>query len=256
MLNRELLIAGASGGGIYGVGAVHEYHGFRLQRANTGNGSIITYKAADGTLKDMLVLDAKYRSVQRFGTYRTDVPGLTNFQSQGADGSYVTGKTIISSGAMPDFVTNDAIYNNWHTAFAADKTAKENCDIWMTYNNQTDSQGIKGVPAVAWCRNQIVDDKPCDLPNMYEAMVIFACGDQLDEMDPTTSGYPDLRLGYTSTTAYPPFIRCQKFNGQTSSGLFSSTEYNSEFMRVVDYYGTCNTNGKSNVGTAVPVLEL
>lgn len=255
MRGRELLHAGIQYGDV--TGPIANYHGFILQRHVSGKGTVITYKAADATIKRMLVLDAQYRSVQKFGTYTVDVPGLTNFQSQGASGWYVVGNDPIpNKEPMSDTVNNDAIYNQWNAAFATDKTAKENCDIWMSYNNKTDSNGIQGVPAVAWCRNQIVDGKPCDLGNEYETIVLWACGDQLDEMDPTGASYPDLRLGYTSTAWPERGGRCQKFNGLQSNNLYSSTEYSSDFVRVMLDAGYCHYVNKRVNCTVVPILEL
>lgn len=258
MYGNSLLLAGISGYNDV-TGPVIGYHGFKLQRHISNEATVITYKAADGRMKRMAVKDAQFRSVKQFGTDGIDVPGLTNFRSKNAsDTVYIHGGSsgIPSTEPMPDTVTNEVIYNQWHALFATDKTAKENCDIWMSYNNQTDKQGIRGVPAVAWCRSQVIEGKPCDLPNKYETIVIFACGDNLDELDPTIASYPDLRLGYTATTARPGYGRCQKFNGQTSPMLFSSTEYDSYTVHHVYCDGTCGNYTKPTAGTAVPILEL
>lgn len=245
----------ASGGII--AGPMYEYHGFKLGRHISGKGTVINYKAADGSRKDMLVLDAQYRSVQKFGTYGTDVPGLANFQAQGNGGRFVwENNSIDSKTPMPAAVTNDQIFNQWSETFVADSTAKANCDIWMTYNDKTDSQGIKGVPAVAWCRAQVVNGKLCDLPNEYQLIVLWACGDDLDEMDPTAASYPDLRLGYTSTNAHPNYGRCQKFNGVYADRLCSSTERDSTNVRNVTYVGDTYAILKNYNCGVVPILEL
>ena len=204
MLNRELLLAAGGGDPLNGViGPAYDYHGFKLQRHISDLATVITYKAAGGATKRMAVLDAEFRSVQQFGTYGTDVHGLANFATRGKNGWYITGdSTIPDKHPMPDTVTNDAIFTQWADTLKTDNTAKANCDIWMTYNDRTDSQGIKGVPAVAWCRAQTLAGKPCDLGNEYQTIVIWACGDKLDEMDPNASAYHDMCLGYTATRAF------------------------------------------------------
>ncbi|MBD5640950.1 MAG: hypothetical protein HDQ91_00835 [Desulfovibrio sp.] len=260
MLNRELLLAAGGGDPLNGViGPAYDYHGFKLQRHISDLATVITYKAADGATKRMAVLDAKFRSVQQFGTYGINVPGLANFNTQGKNGWYIAGDSSIPNmQPMPDSVTNDAIFTNWADTLKTDKTAKANCDIWMFYNDKEDKlvQSIKGVPAVAWCRAQTLVGKPCDLGNLYQNIVIFACGDKLDEMDKTASEYPNLRLGYTSTTAWPGFGRCQKYNGQRTDRRFSSTEYATNSERVVGYGGNCGSIFKYNLGAVVPILEL
>ena len=46
-----------------------EYHGFLLSRHPGNEATVIEYKAADGTQKKIAVKDAKFRSVQKFGTH-------------------------------------------------------------------------------------------------------------------------------------------------------------------------------------------
>lgn len=260
MYGNSLLLAGISGHNDV-TGPVIGYHGFKLQRHISNEATVITYKAADGRMKRMAVKDAQFRDLKQFGTQAIDVPGLTNFTSLlNASGNGmihgITFNAIPDRQPMPDTVTNDVIYNQWHASLAADKTAKENCDIWMTYNNQTDRNHIKGVPAVAWCRSQVIDGKPCDLPNKYETIVIWVCGDKLDEMDPTAVSR-DMRLGYTATTAKSGYGRCQKAaNGLVSDVLFSSTEYDASYVHGVYYAGGCSNSDKIGAGTAVPILEL
>lgn len=156
---------------------------------------------------------------------------------------------------MPDFFTNEAIFQNWSTSLKIDNSAKQNCDIWMKYNDYNDGYVI-GVPAVAHCRNQNILGVPCNLPNIYELICIYTCSNELDKLDPTASSYPGYKIGNTAIDA--------KLNeGHTmtdSSGIayfmFSSTEYNSQRVRRVGYTGYCQQYPKNGLGQIIPVLEI
>ena len=214
--------------------------------------TIIEYKAADGTKKLIAVKDAKFRNVMTFGVYSLDVSILTNFKSLNKSGKWSIGGdgvSISQTSVMPDNITNDLIFEQWATSLVTDKTAKANCDIWMTYLN------TYGVPAVAWCRSQNIGGTPCDLANQYQNICIWTCGDKLDEMDPTASAYSDLKLGYTAKA--DGFGRTQKSHaGHVSSALFSSTEHSDSGIRSVFSIGGCSFTNKKNNCTVVPILEI
>ena len=222
---------------------------------------MIEYKAADGTKKKIAVKDAKFRSVQTFGTYGMDVPGLTNFTAKNKNNTwYIDGwsASIIPynpAGPMPDRITNDLIFEQWASVFASDKTAKANCDIWMTYNSTPDTMNFVGVPAVAWCRSQNIGGTPCDLANQYQNMCIWTCGDKLDEMDPTASAYPDLKLGYKTMRDIKDELY-QKYNGFVLLGLYSSTRGYWKSIRCVTHSGFCGGTYQSQISTIVPILEI
>lgn len=234
---------------------VYEYHGFLLWRHESNESTCIKYKSAQGEQKVIAVKDAKFRSIQKFGAYGKE-SSLTNFTAKGIDNSYfIYGNSTIGNIPTPEYVNNDNIYNQWSTSLRLDKTAKENCNVWMTYNTSTDSKGVVGVPAVAYCRNQKVNNIPCDLPNIYQTIVIWACGDKLDEMDPTASSYPYLKLGYTAF-GDGSNSRTQEYNGILGYELWSSTEYDSYSVRRIGYSGYCSFDYKWDNYTVVPILEL
>lgn len=259
MLGKELLLRGAMP--IDGViGPVYDYHGFKLQRHISNEATVITYKAADGTTKRMAVKDAKFRSVQIFGTYNTNISGVPDIinLNLGSTIMYIGGEyRVPHDKPMPESVTNNLIFQTWGSKMKITKSAREICDIWMTYNDKTDSASIKGVPAVAWCCSQTLIGRPCAMAKAYEILVIFACSDKLDDMDPSAVAYPTLKLGYTATGS-TKYGRCQAYNGKVAELIFSCIESGANDVRRVTYEGNCvgaSVYKKAN-GTAVPILEL
>lgn len=263
MLNRELLLASGGNPLQMGVGPVYDYHGFKLQRHSSQEATIISYKAADGTMQRIAVKDAKFRNVLQFGLQDRDMSGCGI-----TDGRKITKPNFIASSTfipcnkpMPDEVTNATLFDNCSQWLAGDKSAKANCDIWMTYNGQTDEKGIKGVPAVAWCRAQTLAGKPCDLGNEYENCVIFICGDKLDEMDPTYGAYPTFGLGYTSAW----YKSSSGYNGRTmisadkshlGTERWASSPISTSSTDTIAYNGRRNCLGRANWCGVVPILEL
>lgn len=217
MLNKALLAVG--GGSSDAIGPVYNYHGFKLQRHISNEATIITYKAADGKIKRIAVKDAKFRAVLRFGTYNIDIPEMANFKTTGYLYMLDGYNTVPYNQPIPDEITNDRIFSRFTGFLITEKTARENCDIWMKYDNISDSQNTKGVPAVSWCRKQTIGGKICDLGNAYEVAVILSCGDKLDEFDATSNSYPILCLGYTST-GHSSMGRRQSYKGLQSSELY------------------------------------
>lgn len=225
-----------------------EYHGFLLWRHNSGEATCIAYKAADTYTKIIAVKDAKFRSVSYFGTHGTD-SSLKSFSASGARGYWINGSgQVTHNKPMPETINNDSIFNDWSAVLVSDKSAKENCDVWMTYSV---------VPVVEYCRSQTINNKPCDCPNAYQLFCIWACGDKIDELDTTADEYSDMRFGYTST-GWLPWGRCQKWNGKTSAFCFSSTEYSSTHTYIACWDGNLYYSGyhKNSIGTVVPILEL
>lgn len=238
-----------------------EYHGFQLARHSCGEATVIKYKSANASIKYIAVKDAKFRNTCAFGTYGKDIPELGNFGTVGKNGGWDPAST--SSYLTSPFTspmktewTNDAIYNGWATTLLSDKSAKENCDIWMKYKSTTDTKGTVGVPAVAHARSQTIDGIACDIATEYQIICIWVCSDKLDEMDVTASEHPQLKLGCTST-GYPSRGRYQNGSGGQSAILWSSTECHLNDVRAMGCTGYCSSGNKSgSIGTAVPVLEI
>ena len=251
MLGKELLQAGQMADV---MGPVNEYHGFRLQRHISDEATVITYKAADGSMKRMAVLDAKDRAVCQFGAYKRD-SSLANF----AGGSINNSERIVYNAVplsieqrnsqLSAMINNGAIYEEWGEGLKADLTARENCDVWMQWCYSTSY-------APGWCRSKILDGTLCDVPNLYEAMTIWACSDMLDEMDKSAGAFPRLLLGYRSTASSTIGRKQMSANGDISQALWSSTEVSSDAVRRVFHDGSCGLHYKNYNGTAVPILEL
>lgn len=211
----------------------------------TNDGIVMEHQfTKDGSTAKFVIALAKDRTKKKFGTYGTDMSGLTNYTQADTSGTwYLDGKA--NSGAI---TRTDAQMRSAWSASLDEKTAKQNCDIWMTRNTATDTQGIVGVPAVAYCRSVTIGGVSCDLPNEQELLLMRLEANEIDKLDPTVAQYPTYALGSANTAGF------WNFGGTTYA--FSSTEYDSSHVRYVDSNGNCNCAGKLTEYGVAPVREI
>lgn len=264
MFNNILLGNSSYNHPLYGVkGPVVNYHGFKLQRHISDKATVITYKAADGKTKRMAALDAKYRNIKtwisNYDYHPSGVPMLSPYGKSG-DG-IVDDEKIKSTMPMPDKVTNEAIYNQWSKCLCAENTAKWTCDQWIKYKNSL-TKSIN-LDAISWCRGQDLAGHPCDVPNLYELFCIRGCGDKLDEMDITSSKYPQYKLGYTAVHSDHNTGRSMDWISEDHTWcpiLYSSLRDSIYNMCTVSYECDWNVHAiYTNIvwgGGLVPIIEL
>ena len=225
-----------------------------IYRHENNKGSVIEFKGFNNETIKLFVADAQYRTKLQWGTYGTDVPSLTNFSSNNGTNWFI--KNSMSSieqsqTAAPPFGYTLANLKTTWSNLSTDKTARQNCDIWMTYNNSTDSQSIKGVPAVAYARGLTdIFSGGCDIPNEFELMVVFLCMNAIDALDPTVDSYPAYALGNIKGVGNERWL----FN--SADYCWSSTEDYSFTVRSVRFNGACYTLTKESTGGVLPVREL
>ena len=173
------------------------------------------------------VLDAAYRGVSiKFGTYGTDT-SLPNMS--GSWGTMTQGETETAMDARAAAEINDSTFN---------------CNAWMTYTGHTDTQSIKGVPAVKMCRDISLDGTPCDLPTAKVLMRIWQHRDYIDSMDPTAAANTAKKLSNWG------------FGSATGARVWSSSEGDSGGAVGVASNGAVNYYNKNAQFGVVPVLEI
>ena len=212
----------------------------------TNDGIVMEHQfTKDGSTAKFVIALAKDRTKKKFGTYGTDMPGLTNYTTANKSGSwYLDGAS--NTGVITK--TDAQMRAEWFDSID-EKTAKQNCDIWMTKNSTTDTQGIVGVPAVAYCRSVRIGGVVCDLPNEQELMLMRLEANAIDSLDPTVAQYPTYALGSANTAGF------WNFGGPAIA--FSSTEYSSTNVRYVGSSGACHgANKKNNEYGVAPVREI
>ena len=207
--------------------------------SNMGRGTRIDNKATvigntDGTPFTIngkqvwiAVLDAAYRGVSiKFGTYGTDT-SLPNMS--GSWGTMTQGETETAMDARAAAEINDSTFN---------------CNAWMTYTGHTDTQSIKGVPAVEMCRALSLDGTPCDLPTAKVLMRIWQHRDYIDSMDPTAAANTAKKLSNWG------------FGSANGAAVWSSSEYGSNYAVYVYSSGHVYRDNKYAQFGVVPVLEI
>ena len=229
---------------IYTTNIIDTPSGRKLYRHPSNMGSILEYND-ENEIKRVLILDAKYRNRgYKFGTYGTD----TTLENGNYNG-YVDGNVIQGVDPMRP-ITDETINSIWDFNT---NTSKQNCDVWMSYSENTDTDGTKGCPPVQHCRNIKVDDVSCDLPNLQILCRIYVEYEELDKLDPTVNDYPNLILGPGS------------LGSRFTCGAFSSNENSANNIFILFYQSSIEPYGKNattreDYGTAnfltIPILEL
>lgn len=208
----------------------------KIYRHSSDAGSVIEFDYW-GTPVKLFVADAKYRANKIWGLQGTDTP-LVNLQD---DFHYISPRNTGDPRNQPlAYEVSDTELQAKFPSFKADRTARENTDVLITYDE---------TQAAHWCRTQVIDGVGAlDLPNIYELMVIYLEADQIDALDPTAEQYPWLALGYKATNG-------RFFN--ISGMVWSSTEYSAKGARPANCHGFVGYGSKNyeSLGVA-PVKEL
>lgn len=233
--------------------------GFALSRSPNDISTIVTYKSpADGeTDMKMEVIDAAYRANKcKFGTFKKNT-SLKDCNTIGAHGGWYFNDTVPTVDCQeelpPDYNATN-LYANWSN-LKNDLSAKENCDVWMTFTDYTDSTAladggpITGVPAVQYARGLTVDGGGWQVPNMYQLIVIFLLSEEIDALDPTAFANPTKALGRHANPA-GRFV----FDGENAA--WSSTEYNADRVRYMYSNGLCDHNRKFFGRAVIPIREI
>ena len=187
-------------------------HYRKIYRHSSNEGSVIEFDMY-GTPIKLFVADAKYRAVKPWRTSGADT-SLNNFM-----GDYQCINPNAGSddrGSPLSYNLTDQELQAQFPGFKTDKTAKENTDALMTYNDT-------------------------------EAAVLYLEADNLDALDPTAEQYPDMMLGYKATNG-----RFYNIFGYT----WSSTEHGSSHARVIGWSGDAFDDTVGNNYGVVPVKEL
>ena len=210
----------------------------KIYRHSSNEGSVIEFNMYGKAVK-LFVADAKYRAVKPWRTYGADT-SLDNFR-----GDYRCINPIADGddrgGALSYNLTDQEIQTRFRR-FMVDKTAKENTDALMTYDD---------TEAAHWCRAQNISGVgDLDLPNAYELMVIYLESDRLDALDPTASSYPQYMLGCKNPNG--------RFSPESNNRYWTSTEVSAERAITVDNEGDLNINNgvKTSARGVLPVKEI
>lgn len=228
-------------------------------------GSVLRFYTSDGEPKRVLVLDAQYRTIKRFGTRNKNV--LPNYNTYPSLGNYLNPSTgaakTATSVTLCKSLSEELINSIWKDSIDQN-SSKQNCDEWMKYVDTSDTNissssynvSIKGVPCVQYCRDISVNGTPCDLPNIQTLIRIYCEADQIDALDPTISKYPKFALGTKNTQGAWKFGTSASSTDVLLTAAYSSTQANINCMRYISSTGTVAYVYKCYEMGVIPVLEL
>ena len=226
--------------------AARTFAGRNVYRHETLPGSVIEYNEF-GTAKNLLVVDAAYRGTAQWRTSNTDIPGINNwphYYAPTCTGNVIDSTTgYVDLRSIADLISyesklTDAHFQSALTATLAPviQTAKEATDLMIADGN---------CPAAQFCRSQSVSIE-MQLPNIYQALVMYAMGDVIDSLDPTLAANADKALGkYTNTYRW--------FSGDDA---WSSTAHSSANACLMYSRGRTNGTTKTYTYSVAPVAEL
>lgn len=222
-------------------------------RDESNQGTIIEYYwPGESTRRRFLLADASYRRLNMTADTVSQPSGLSELMI----GTKLYSTDLNEHTILPSDLTNQYILNKFYNNLSIDKTAKYNCDRWMSVS------GTKN-PGVVWCRSKNINGKPLDLPNILQLMIIFILADELDAIDPTASSYPNHKIGMTGPTGRFSFGSSLKLAGSKAQmqGAWSSSAYQNTppgYNEDVCYNGNIymGSGHASYFKAALPVLEL
>lgn len=213
--------------------------GRKLYRHESDMGTVMEFN--DGQDRKVIVLDAVYRGREIFGC--SDYNPTKIPVTDGPAEYYQLGGTVTNSKTFTDD------YLNTNMDIIDSLTSKQNCDIWMTFQEDA----YEGLPAIEHCRSILINDIPCDLPNIQTLIRIYCDGDILDEMDPTVADNPRKALGLKNPTGAWSI-------DPTSSGMqyvWSSSKTNkTTCWTLSSQTGAVIFLDRSSSDGVIPVLEI
>ena len=203
--------------------------GRKLYRHSSNMGTVIEFN--DGVDRKVLVLDAQYRSNFVIVSSSYTDTSLPNYSRSNTNGNWYIHGTNSSTTPSACASLTDATLNSLWVNSIDTNTSKYNTDVWLTQSK---------CECANHCRSITVNSVSCDIPNIQTLMRIYCEAINLDELDPTVSSYPNLKMSALFG----------------SGAMCSSSEYNANYVRQVYSNGKCNGNLKDVSFGVCPVLEL
>ena len=204
--------------------------GRKLYRHESDMGTVMEFN--DGKDRKVLVLDAQYRvrDVMMTSKYNdTSLPNYTTYKNTN-DTYYINGGSSATTPSACSSLTDNTLNSLWVNSIDVN-TSKYNTDVWLT---QPDCE------CATHCRSIKVNGTGCDIPNFQTLLRIFCEGVLLDELDPTVSSYPDLKLS----------------DWLSSVDLWTSSENSKYLVREMSSAGYLRDGWKDSKCSVCPVLEL
>ncbi len=203
--------------------------GRKLYRHSSDMGTVMEFN--DGQDRKVLVLDAQYRARALLMTSSRTDTSLPNYSQTNSNNNwYIHGTDSSTTPSACASLTDATLNSLWVNSIDAN-TSKYNTDVWLTMN---------GCDAATHCRSITVDGVGCDIPNIQTLMRIYCEAINLDALDPTVASYQNMKLSDWFGSWY----------------LYSSSEYDTYYVRRVSCNGGCNEFNKGSVCGVCPVLEL
>ena len=205
-------------------------------------GSIMFYMEY-GQAKKALILDARYRTLEKFGLYKKKLIHNDFLWQYYMEETTVYPPKFLKHTSNLTFMSSTC--DSWvdTNIFQDPNTSEENCDQIMKFDDWISRVAdgllpITGSPAVRHCRNIIVDGKPCNLPNIQLLVRILYDSYLIDSLDADCGNVDKKYLCFQ--------------NNMMSSTFNIRTNYCVE----VSAFGLMRSLPKYLSSLVVPILEL
>lgn len=214
-----------------------------IRRHSSNQGSVITFDMF-GVRTELFIADAKYRASLRWSSGKFSSKYLKYLSTNCFDIKYINPSRALYDSFKPLKISLlDKDLSLRFFLLSHRESAKDNTDVLV--DNQLSE-------AAAWCRDITVEPiGQLDLPSLYELIVIYLESDRIDALDPTLAVGAECRelaLGKLNPNG--------RFNLNQTLGVWSSTLFNVDGIRMVDTSGYTGADAMSGIRGIVPVKEL
>lgn len=205
-----------------------------LYRHSSGMGTVICFN--DGMNREVLVLDAKYRTLANLSSNETILPEHGSTLNINGN-AYLDG---VNDGENNELkyrlhVSDKKLNYLWQNIIDAN-TSKYNTDVLI------DS------PAAIHCRSIKVGGVGCDIPNIQILMRIYCEANRLDALDPTVSQYSTYAFGDMNSNGW--------WRPGGTNDFWSSTKISKNTYFQIRYNRKCVNQYEEYEYGVCPVLEL
>ena len=200
-----------------------------LYRHSSGMGTVICFN--DGMDREVLVLDAKYRTIAAITTLSKELPYYPYLNINGHQ--YLDG--INDDFRTKMHISDKRLNTLWKDTIDVN-TSKQNTDIRL------DS------PAAIHCRSIKVGGVGCDIPNIQTLMRIYCEAERLDALDPTVSQYSNYAFSEVNPNGW--------WRPGGTNDFWSSTQSGDNTLLQVRYNAKCVNQYEEYEYGVCPVLEL
>lgn len=214
----------------------------KLYRHESNKGTVMEYYEYDGSFHKVVILDAKYRIINKL---LTNSIYLTNNLKQypltnSNKNAYIDGNSYNPPTTILNTFTDNQINSIWKNQDV--QNCKYNVDTWLMISSDTNSNA--GLYKI---REQTILGGRCDIPTVNLLMRMYIEADNIDSLDPTAEANNTKALGKLNSSSF--------FGNNCLSSTRSTS--NATHILQINKNSSLSSNSFNTIsGLLCPVFEL